>query len=177
MGGAVVDQLIDGGAFLVPRVALAHGHCLVFQRGEVDGGAERRRRGLLRARSDGRRRAPRASLPRLARLAPDADWCNLIVWSADSKRVAFLVSDAIVYVYDSQSNARVFAGFVGRRSWDAPPRYTLRDLALSTLVDVEACEYPDSQKVLILAGPRGERQLRRMFRAESTVDYYDREQS
>ena len=34
----------------------------------------------------------------LTRLAPDADWCNLIVWSADSRRVAFLVSDAIVYV-------------------------------------------------------------------------------
>ena len=32
----------------------------------------------------------------LARLAPDADWCNLIVWSADSRRVAFLVSDAVV---------------------------------------------------------------------------------
>ena len=32
---------------------------------------------------------------------------------------------------------------------------TLRYLALSTLVDVEACEYPDSRKVLIVVGHRG----------------------
>ena len=52
---------------------------------------------------------------------------------------------------------------------------TMRYLALSTLVDVEACEYPDSRKVLIVAGQRGERTVRKMFRAEATVDYYDRE--
>lgn len=53
---------------------------------------------------------------------------------------------------------------------------TMRYLALSTLAAVEACEYPDSQKVLIVTGLRGERGLRKMFRAESTVDYYDREE-
>jgi hypothetical protein len=68
----------------------------------------------------------------LTRLAPDADWCNFIVWSADSRRVAFLVSDAVVYVYDGRSHAQVFSGFVGRRSWDTPPRYILQDLALSS---------------------------------------------
>ena len=52
---------------------------------------------------------------------------------------------------------------------------TMRYLALSTLVEVEACEYPDSQKVLVVAGPRGDRRLRKMVRAENTVDYYDRE--
>jgi hypothetical protein len=67
----------------------------------------------------------------LRRLAPDADWCNRIVWSSDSRRVAFLVSDAIVHAYDGQSHAQVFSGFVGRRSWDTPPRYVLQDLALS----------------------------------------------
>ena len=51
----------------------------------------------------------------------------------------------------------------------------MRYLALSTLVDVEACEYPDSQKVLIVAGQRGARGLRKIFRAENTVDYNDRE--
>ena len=54
---------------------------------------------------------------------------------------------------------------------------TLRYLALSTMVDVEACEYPDSQKVLIVTGQRGERGLRKMFRAENIVDYYDREKT
>ncbi len=52
---------------------------------------------------------------------------------------------------------------------------TLRYLALSTIVDVEACEYPDSQKVLIVTGNHGVRRLRKMFRAENTVDYDDRE--
>jgi uncharacterized cupin superfamily protein len=51
----------------------------------------------------------------------------------------------------------------------------LRYLALSTLAEVDACEYPDSQKVLIVSGQRGDRDLRKMVRAENTVDYYDRE--
>src|SRR6478735_8474956 len=54
---------------------------------------------------------------------------------------------------------------------------TMHYLALSSLVDVEACEYPDSQKVLIVAGKRGDRNLRKLFRAENTVDYYDRERT
>jgi len=54
---------------------------------------------------------------------------------------------------------------------------TMRYLALSTLVDLEACEYPDSQKVLIASGLRGQRGLRKIFRAENTVDNYDREKT
>ena len=53
---------------------------------------------------------------------------------------------------------------------------TMRYLSLSTHADIEACEYPDSGKVLVRAGPRSGRRLRKMFRAETTVDYYDREQ-
>ena len=52
---------------------------------------------------------------------------------------------------------------------------TMRYLALSTLVELEACEYPDSHKVLISSGKRGQPGLRKIFRAENTVDYYDRE--
>jgi uncharacterized cupin superfamily protein len=52
---------------------------------------------------------------------------------------------------------------------------TMRYLALSTVVDVEACEYPDSRKVLVVAGERGRRGLRKIFRADNTVDYYDGE--
>ena len=51
----------------------------------------------------------------------------------------------------------------------------MRYLALSNLVDIEACEYPDSNKVLIRANGQGTPSLRKMFRAESTVEYYDRE--
>jgi len=52
---------------------------------------------------------------------------------------------------------------------------TMRYLSLSNTVELEACEYPDSEKVLVTSGKRGERGLRKMFRAETTVDYYDRE--
>jgi uncharacterized cupin superfamily protein len=52
---------------------------------------------------------------------------------------------------------------------------TMRYLALSTLSEVDACEYPDSGKVLVVTGQRGEPGLRKMFRAENTVEYYDRE--
>lgn len=51
---------------------------------------------------------------------------------------------------------------------------TLRYLAISTVREVEAVEYPDSNKVLVVAD-NGTKGLRRMFRAETTVDYYDRE--
>jgi uncharacterized cupin superfamily protein len=51
----------------------------------------------------------------------------------------------------------------------------MRYLSLSTLVEVDACEYPDSGKVMIVAGTRGNRKLRKMFRGENTVAYYDRE--
>jgi uncharacterized cupin superfamily protein len=54
---------------------------------------------------------------------------------------------------------------------------SLRYLALSTLAAVEACEYPDSKKVLVVTAESGEKGLRKMFRAENTVDYYDRERS
>ncbi len=57
----------------------------------------------------------------------------------------------------------------------------LRYLALSSLADVEVCHYPDSNKVGYWArggadGSGGERTAARgLYRAETTVDYYDRE--
>jgi hypothetical protein len=51
----------------------------------------------------------------------------------------------------------------------------MKYLALSTLVEVEACEYPDSRKVSIVTGKPGASGLRKIFRAEANVDYYDRE--
>jgi uncharacterized cupin superfamily protein len=53
---------------------------------------------------------------------------------------------------------------------------TMRYLALSTLAEVEVCEYPDSQKFLVVTGTPGKPGLRKMVRAEATVDYYDREE-
>lgn len=52
---------------------------------------------------------------------------------------------------------------------------TMRYLSLSTRVAVDACEYPDSGKVMVVAGNGDSTKLWKMFRAENTVDYYDRE--
>jgi uncharacterized cupin superfamily protein len=51
----------------------------------------------------------------------------------------------------------------------------LRYLAVSTIAAVEICEYPDSGKISTVAGQRGARQLRAMFRATCDIDYYDGE--
>jgi uncharacterized cupin superfamily protein len=52
---------------------------------------------------------------------------------------------------------------------------TLRYLALSTMSEVDTCEYPDSGKILIVTGQSPGSGVHKMFRAENTVDYYDRE--
>ncbi|MCA8886091.1 MAG: cupin domain-containing protein [Hyphomonadaceae bacterium] len=54
---------------------------------------------------------------------------------------------------------------------------TMRYLSISTLAELEACEYPDSNKVLIVSDIDGERKFRGMYRAETGVDYYDREKN
>jgi uncharacterized cupin superfamily protein len=51
----------------------------------------------------------------------------------------------------------------------------MRYLSLSTLADVEVCEYPDSSKVGVFAGATDTPRLRKLVRSESEVDYYDRE--
>jgi len=51
----------------------------------------------------------------------------------------------------------------------------MRYLAVSTVIEIETCQYPDSNKVMIAAGKRGERSLRRMFRMDTSVEYYDGE--
>ena len=52
---------------------------------------------------------------------------------------------------------------------------TMRYLSLSTKAALEVCEYPDSQKVLVSVRDLGRTGLRKLFRLESAVDYYDRE--
>ena len=51
----------------------------------------------------------------------------------------------------------------------------MRYLALSNVVQIETCVYPDSNKIMIASGLRGEPGLSKMFRSENTVEYYDRE--
>jgi uncharacterized cupin superfamily protein len=52
---------------------------------------------------------------------------------------------------------------------------TMRYLALSTMSEVDTCEYPDSGKILIVTGQSPGSGVHAMFRKDNTVDYYDRE--
>lgn len=51
----------------------------------------------------------------------------------------------------------------------------LRYLSLSSVSAIEVCEYPDSQKIGVFASTSSTSSVRRMFRAEAGVEYYDRE--
>jgi len=65
------------------------------------------------------------------RVPPDAWTCERIAWAADSSRVAFVMAEAVVQVYEAASARRIYSGWVGRRSWDQPPGFILRDLSLT----------------------------------------------
>jgi len=51
----------------------------------------------------------------------------------------------------------------------------LRYLSLSTMSTTEVCEYPDSNKIGVFARTSPTSGLRKMFRAEAGVEYYDGE--
>lgn len=51
----------------------------------------------------------------------------------------------------------------------------IKYLALSTMEPYDICEYPDSNKVLSIVGPQGEREFRFISRMDSEVDYFDGE--
>ena len=52
---------------------------------------------------------------------------------------------------------------------------TMRYLSLSNNSTTEICEYPDSDKVGVYVAAVESPGLRKMFRGETTVEYYDRE--
>ena len=52
---------------------------------------------------------------------------------------------------------------------------TMCYLSLSSRVDIETCEYPDSNKISVFVDRQNDNRLWKMFRAEDTLDYYDRE--
>ncbi len=53
----------------------------------------------------------------------------------------------------------------------------MRYLSLSTVSSTEVCEYPDSGKIGVFVNTSPSSGLRKMFREETAVEYYDREQT
>ena len=54
---------------------------------------------------------------------------------------------------------------------------TMRYLSLSSIAEVEVCEYPDSQKIGVYGDSPETTGLRGLFRSASVVDYYDGERT
>jgi uncharacterized cupin superfamily protein len=52
---------------------------------------------------------------------------------------------------------------------------TMRYLSISTMSDVEVCEYPDSKKIGVFAGAPGALKISSLHRASEAVHYYDGE--
>ena len=48
-------------------------------------------------------KGPDGKVTKLLDLAPDADWCRTIIWTPDSARVGFLVTDNRLSVFDVRS--------------------------------------------------------------------------
>lgn len=46
---------------------------------------------------------PGGAITKLLDLAPDADWCHTIIWTRDSTRVAFLITENRLSVFDTAS--------------------------------------------------------------------------
>lgn len=68
---------------------------------------------------------------RLRRLGPDSDWCDTIVWSADSSTVAFLVQGARLITADRASHHVVSEKWLTDWRGEYPPYRAARDLRLS----------------------------------------------
>lgn len=52
-------------------------------------------------------KGPNGRVTKLMDLAPDADWCRTIIWTADSVRVGFLITDNRLSVFDVPSHEHV----------------------------------------------------------------------
>ena len=66
----------------------------------------------------------------IRRLGPDSDWCNIIVWSADSSTVAFLIQDAHLVTVDAASQQIVSDTWLTPWKGEYPPYQMVVDLTL-----------------------------------------------
>jgi hypothetical protein len=67
----------------------------------------------------------------LRRLGADTEWCNRIVWSADSATVGFLVMNARLDTYDVETRRLRTSVWLNGNAGEYPPTGTVTDLSLS----------------------------------------------
>ena len=68
----------------------------------------------------------------LQQLGPDSDWCNTIIWSADSSTAAFLVQDARLITIDATSQQIVSEKWLTPWKGEYPPYQMVVDLSLDS---------------------------------------------
>lgn len=100
---------------------------------------------------------------KLMSVPPDAWYCETILWAADSRRVAFVVSEAIVHVFEAETLNLVFSGFPGTRTWDTPPRRVLREPALTT--DGSGMVFTECERAWVKAPPERQNRTGRKLEA------------
>ena len=67
---------------------------------------------------------------RIAQLAPDLDWCNMIVWSPDSSTVAFLIQDVRLITVDAATQIVISDKSLTAWRGEYPPDQMAVDLTL-----------------------------------------------
>ncbi len=75
----------------------------------------------------------------LRKLGADTEAISAIVWSADSRFVAYLTNDAILGVYEAATQDRIASGYLRYPNVNYPPKYMVRELAFSA--DGESVTY------------------------------------
>jgi hypothetical protein len=112
-------------------------------------------------------RSASGSAVQLRKLGADSEWITAIVWSVDSRRIAFLTMDAVLDVYDVASRSRLASGYVLPNRGDYPPRYAVRDVSFS--IDGGAVTFLPCERNYDVTNDRPERLTCRDSRESLTI--------
>lgn len=77
-------------------------------------------------------------------LGPDSDWCNRIVWSADSSTVSYLVQDERLITVDAGAARIISVKHLTAWQGEYPPYRMVRNLSLSS--DGHAASFEDCKR-------------------------------
>jgi hypothetical protein len=90
------------------------------------------------------------SAVKLRALGPDSDWCNTVVWSADSSTVSYLVQDARLITADARAERVVSEHWLTAWEGEYPPSRMARNLSLSA--DGQQARFLDCARLMTRPG-------------------------
>lgn len=83
-------------------------------------------------------------------LGPDSDWCNTIVWSADSSTVSYLVQDERLITVDAGAVRIISVKHLTAWQGEYPPYRIVRNLSLTS--DGRAASFEDCKRHMTRPG-------------------------